>query len=167
MVQHPTVDEAGAVNRETPMSRLLLASVFVLIAGCRRDAPPPEQPHTEQPKPPAKKERANDEERMQGTWRAVQRNGNPSSFSITWQFKGKQVVLNEGGTISAGTFTMNSQASLKTLDLDTDMGRFACLYEFKGDVLSVCFESEENQPRPAEFSATGSPTRVLFKFVRQ
>jgi RNA polymerase sigma-70 factor (ECF subfamily) len=131
-------------------------------------------------KPPAKEaaQAPKDEEKLQGTWAAVEaeRNGEKAPDEeikgIKLSFEGKRITLGRGGDNHEGTFKLDPTQKPKTIDVLPEDGpekdkTIRGIYSLEGDTLKLCIDDIGEQARPTEFTTTAGSHLVVIVLRRE
>ncbi|MGD9724155.1 MAG: TIGR03067 domain-containing protein [Pirellulales bacterium] len=114
---------------------------------------------------------------MQGTWTVLTFTSNgeevPASTIVAWKrtVTGKHVVWKDGDLVLVETdFEIDPSKSPMTLDSTIATGdakgqTMLAIYEFKDDVLRVCF-APPGEPRPVVFSAAAGTDALMYTCQR-
>ncbi|MCX6357597.1 MAG: hypothetical protein NT045_06970 [Candidatus Aureabacteria bacterium] len=75
---------------------------------------------------------------FEGAWREVRNQGNETSGSKMWEFKGDTITIRDGGKIFAGTFSINESRTPKEMDFQFDGYPLnKAVYELTGDSFTI------------------------------
>jgi uncharacterized protein (TIGR03067 family) len=149
------------------MSTKYSSILFLLLAGCGKDAPPTVAP------PTGSAVAVDDNTRIRGLWLAVSLRREegmpeeaPNSSSIRFENGGYSMDIPDHN--EAGRYTLIPGTNPKQIDLATNEGSLRRgLYTLDGDRLVVCMPDEKDQPRPMELKASAEEPRTsVMTFMR-
>jgi uncharacterized protein (TIGR03067 family) len=126
--------------------------------------------------PPAADARAQEEQRLQGTWTAtaVEITGMvlPNDFDLRLVFKGNVATFHlNGNVILAATARLEPEFTTKLIDLTFTQGEqkgqtWAGIYRLEGDTFTLCLMLREKE-RPSEFASRADSNTALVVFKRE
>jgi RNA polymerase sigma factor (sigma-70 family) len=124
---------------------------------------------------------ANDQERIQGTWRlsSVQRDGaddpNLGAFgAANWIFRGNRITIQfPGGVTAEQTFQLDPAQKPKAINITNlipgggELSTMNAVYELRGDTLTICIQSNRPTDRPRELATRPGDGATLMIYKRQ
>ncbi len=115
-----------------------------------------------------------DEVAIVGTWKFDKFDGGvvetPPGFSeVTFTFQEGKYTMSAGGkTVTEGSFKLDPEAKVKTVDFIEKTRTIPAIYELDGDTLKICSEDGANPVRPTETKSDGKKIFVItFKRVKE
>lgn len=124
--------------------------------------------------PPIPKGKLKDEEAIVGTWKFDKLDGGDQAASdelseMTFEFKGgKYTMSSRGETVNEGSYELDPEAKVKTMDFIEKKRTISAIYELDGDALKICYGKGPNSVRPTEMKSDGKSILVItFKRVKE
>jgi RNA polymerase sigma factor (sigma-70 family) len=146
-------------------------------------AQPNEDPKKEPPKKAEDDTTKADLQKLQGTWTLVEAHmhgkkvaaedlptkditHSPHKLAVADE---KKIVTHRSKSVMNGAFELDATKTPREITIqgyrDT-WPNWRCIYKVEGDTMTICFNEDQNRPRPDEFRTVADSDRVLFVYER-
>jgi RNA polymerase sigma factor (sigma-70 family) len=146
-------------------------------------AQPNEDPKKEPPKKAEDDATKADLQKLQGTWTLVEAHmhgkkvaaedlptkditHSPHKLAVADE---KKIVTHRSKSVMNGAFELDATKTPREITIQGYRDwwpKWRCIYKVEGDTLTICFNEEQNWPRPDEFRTLADSDRVLFVYER-